>query len=116
MLTEEVDQVFVIVCEFQVDVHGKRSCPVEEHQCLGPPRGIGVRPQAGASEKDDTPMVADMGHFHDEGGVCLEMGRDHDEDFRRNPANRGVVTIEGSTDHRQGFRHRFLERFDLRGV
>ena len=38
-------------------------------------------------------MVADVGHFHNEGGVSLEMGRGGDWDFGWDPANRGVVTV-----------------------
>ena len=78
VLTEEVDEEFMMVCRFQIDVDGKWSCSLEERQCLGPSCEISIRPQAGAREKGDTPVMADVGRFHNEGGVSLEMRRDSD--------------------------------------
>ena len=77
MLTEEVSE-FVMVCGIQINVDGKWSYSLEERQSLGTSCEISIRPQAGTREKDDTPVMADVGHFHNGGGVSLEMGRNGD--------------------------------------
>ena len=45
-------------------------------------------------------MVANVGDSCDASSVSLEMGDNHDEYFRGNPANCGIVAVEVSADHR----------------
>jgi len=60
---------------------------------------VWMRPQVRAGEKDSTPVVADVGGFRDESGIDFEMEGNHDEYFRRNPADYGVVAVETSADN-----------------